>query len=64
MTTARIRMCTSGKGGTVIGLEGMVEIFDLILNLEIGKTTWSTRRKMTSNLDLTFTTPNIGALET
>lgn len=41
-----------------------MDAYNLILNNEPGKATRPTQRKMTSIIDLTYTTTEVGALDT
>lgn len=53
-----------GERKDAVELKRLVEDNDLILNNERGKATWSTRKKTTSIIDLTFTTPDMCAVDT
>lgn len=51
-----------GERTDATGLEGLVDTYNLILNIEPGKATRPTQRKITSIINLTFTTHDIGVL--
>lgn len=50
-----------GEKREAVGVEKFVGAYNIILNNEPEKALPPTRRKMTSIIDLTFTTPDIGA---